>query len=110
MDSENDPGTTGRTVVLAEPRSFCAGVRRAIEIVEVALERFGPPIYVRNQIVHNHHVVRALEQRDVRFVSSTEEVPRGSVCVLSAHGVSPAIREAAAARDLRVIDATCPLV
>jgi len=97
-------------VVLAEPRSFCAGVRRAIEIVEVALERFGPPIYVRNQIVHNHHVVRALEQRDVRFVSSTEEVPRGSVCVLSAHGVSPAVREAAAARDLRVIDATCPLV
>jgi 4-hydroxy-3-methylbut-2-enyl diphosphate reductase len=111
MSSANDPGVSaGKTVVLAEPRSFCAGVRRAIEIVEVALERFGPPIYVRNQIVHNHHVVRALEQRDVRFVSSTEEVPHGSVCVLSAHGVSPAVREAAAARDLRVIDATCPLV
>jgi len=111
MDSANDPKTlTGKTVVLAEPRSFCAGVRRAIEIVEVALERFGPPIYVRNQIVHNHHVVRSLEQRDVRFVSSTDEVPPGSVCVLSAHGVSPAVRAAAAARDLRVIDATCPLV
>ncbi|MBP2327157.1 4-hydroxy-3-methylbut-2-enyl diphosphate reductase [Kibdelosporangium banguiense] len=111
MNSENDPGVPiGKTVVLAEPRSFCAGVRRAIGIVEAALERFGPPIYVRNQIVHNHHVVRALEQRDVHFVSSTEEVPRGAVCVLSAHGVSPAVREAAAARDLRVIDATCPLV
>ncbi|WNV88989.1 4-hydroxy-3-methylbut-2-enyl diphosphate reductase [Umezawaea sp. Da 62-37] len=97
-------------MVLAEPRSFCAGVRRAIDIVEMALERFGPPVYVRNQIVHNHHVVWALEQRDVRFVSSTDEVPRNAVCVLSAHGVSPAVREAAAARDLRVIDATCPLV
>ncbi|MET0132860.1 MAG: 4-hydroxy-3-methylbut-2-enyl diphosphate reductase [Kibdelosporangium sp.] len=101
---------TGKTVLLAEPRSFCAGVRRAIEIVEMALERFGPPIYVRNQIVHNQHVVHELEQRDVRFVNSTEEVPPGAVCVLSAHGVSPAVREAAAARDLRVIDATCPLV
>ncbi|TCO59786.1 4-hydroxy-3-methylbut-2-enyl diphosphate reductase [Actinocrispum wychmicini] len=110
MDSANEPGPAGKTVVLAEPRSFCAGVRRAIEIVEVALERFGPPIYVRNQIVHNQHVVRALEQRDVRFVSSTDEVPRGSVCVLSAHGTAPAVREAAEARDLRVIDATCPLV
>lgn len=111
MNSENDLGVTGgKTVVLAEPRSFCAGVRRAIGIVEAALDRFGPPVYVRNQIVHNQHVVRALEQRDVHFVSSTEEIPRGAVCVLSAHGVSPAVRAAAAARDLRVIDATCPLV
>ncbi|GAB3444327.1 4-hydroxy-3-methylbut-2-enyl diphosphate reductase [Actinophytocola sediminis] len=85
-------------------------MRRAIEIVEQALERFGPPIYVRNQIVHNQHVVRALEQRAVRFVSSTDEIPHGAVCVLSAHGVSPAVRAEAEARDLRVIDATCPLV
>jgi 4-hydroxy-3-methylbut-2-en-1-yl diphosphate reductase len=99
-----------KTVILAEPRSFCAGVRRAIDIVEAALERFGPPIYVRNQIVHNHHVVRALEQRDVHFVKSTDEVPPGAVCVFSAHGVSPAVRAAADSRELRVIDATCPLV
>lgn len=99
-----------KTVILAQPRSFCAGVRRAIDIVEAALERFGPPIYVRNQIVHNHHVVRALEQRDVHFVKSTDEVPPGAVCVFSAHGVSPAVRAAADSRGLRVIDATCPLV
>lgn len=103
-------GGPGGGVLLAEPRGFCAGVRRAIEIVEVALERFGPPVYVRKQIVHNHHVVRDLEERGARFVDSEAEVPPGSVCVFSAHGVSPAVRDAAADRDLRVIDATCPLV
>ncbi|QNP69351.1 4-hydroxy-3-methylbut-2-enyl diphosphate reductase [Streptomyces roseirectus] len=97
-------------MILAEPRSFCAGVQRAIDIVEAALERFGPPVYVRKQIVHNEHVVRDLETRGARFVDSEEEVPVGAVCVFSAHGVSPAVRRGAAGRDLRVIDATCPLV
>jgi 4-hydroxy-3-methylbut-2-enyl diphosphate reductase len=97
-------------VILAEPRGFCAGVRRAIAVVERALELYGPPVYVRKEIVHNHHVVRLLEQRGARFVDSEQAVPAGAVCVFSAHGVSPAVREAAAARGLRVIDATCPLV
>ncbi|WP_405765768.1 4-hydroxy-3-methylbut-2-enyl diphosphate reductase [Streptomyces sp. NBC_01538] len=97
-------------MVLAEPRSFCAGVQRAIDIVEAALERFGPPVYVRKQIVHNEHVVRDLETRGARFVDSEEEVPVGAVCVFSAHGVSPAVRQGAADRELQVIDATCPLV
>ncbi|MEW2118898.1 4-hydroxy-3-methylbut-2-enyl diphosphate reductase [Streptomyces sp. NPDC005474] len=97
-------------MVLAEPRSFCAGVQRAIDIVEAALERFGPPVYVRKQIVHNEHVVRDLEIRGARFVDSEEEVPVGAVCVFSAHGVSPAVRQGAADRELQVIDATCPLV
>ncbi|MEV6670580.1 4-hydroxy-3-methylbut-2-enyl diphosphate reductase [Streptomyces sp. NPDC051162] len=97
-------------MVLAEPSGFCAGVRRAVDIVEVALERFGPPVYVRKQIVHNHHVVQDLEERGARFVDSEAEVPYGAVCVFSAHGVSPAVRAAAEARALTVIDATCPLV
>ncbi|WP_435834987.1 4-hydroxy-3-methylbut-2-enyl diphosphate reductase [Streptomyces antibioticus] len=97
-------------MVLAEPRSFCAGVQRAIDIVEAALERFGPPVYVRKQIVHNEHVVRDLENRGARFVDSEDEVPVGAVCVFSAHGVSPAVRRGAADRELQVIDATCPLV
>ncbi|MFE2041603.1 4-hydroxy-3-methylbut-2-enyl diphosphate reductase [Streptomyces sp. NPDC059477] len=96
--------------MLAEPRSFCAGVRRAIDIVEVALERFGAPIYVRKQIVHNEHVVSDLEARGVRFVDSADMVPPGEVCVLSAHGVSPEVRQGAEERGLTVIDATCPLV
>ncbi|WP_149551475.1 4-hydroxy-3-methylbut-2-enyl diphosphate reductase [Streptomyces marokkonensis] len=102
----------GRTkkVILAEPRSFCAGVRRAISIIELALERHGTPLYVRKEIVHNHYVVRQLEQRGVRFVDSEEEVPEGAVCVFSAHGVSPQVRRNAQARRLDVIDATCPLV
>lgn len=97
-------------VILAEPRGFCAGVRRAIAVVEQALELYGPPVYVRKEIVHNHHVVRLLEQRGARFVDSEQAVPAGAVCVFSAHGVSPAVREGAAERSLRVIDATCPLV
>jgi 4-hydroxy-3-methylbut-2-en-1-yl diphosphate reductase len=99
-----------RRVVLAAPRSFCAGVERAIEIVERALDLRGPPVYVRKQIVHNVHVVRDLERRGAVFVDSVEDVPRGSTVVFSAHGVSPQVRDEAAARELHVIDATCPLV
>ncbi len=98
-------------VVLAAPRSFCAGVERAIEIVERALERFGPPVHVRRQIVHNIHVVRRLEAKGAVFVEELDDVPAGATVVLAAHGVSPAVRAAAAERnDLTVIDATCPLV
>jgi 4-hydroxy-3-methylbut-2-enyl diphosphate reductase len=97
-------------VILASPRGFCAGVDRAIEIAELALERFGPPVYVRHEIVHNRHVVEALRARGAVFVDDPAEVPPGSLLVFSAHGVSPAVRQAAADRGLRVIDATCPLV
>jgi 4-hydroxy-3-methylbut-2-enyl diphosphate reductase len=99
-----------RTVLLAGPRSFCAGVDRGLEIVEQALDRYGPPVYVRKQIVHNVHVVRDLEQRGAIFVDDVDEVPAGARLAFSAHGVSPQVRAKAAARDLRVIDATCPLV
>ena len=99
-----------KQVLLAEPRSFCAGVRRAVAIIDLALERHGAPIYVRKQIVHNHYVVRQFERRGVRFVDSEQEVPEGAVCVFSAHGVSPQVRHDAAARGLTVLDATCPLV
>jgi 4-hydroxy-3-methylbut-2-en-1-yl diphosphate reductase len=102
--------TGPRTVTLAEPRSFCAGVERAIDIVDRALDRYGAPVYVRRQIVHNAHVVRGLQSRGAVFVQEVEEIPRGAVTVLAAHGVSPAVRASAAARDLSVIDATCPLV
>jgi 4-hydroxy-3-methylbut-2-enyl diphosphate reductase len=95
---------------LAGPRSFCAGVERAIETVERALERFGPPVYVRKQIVHNSHVVNALEQRGAVFVDELAQVPVAATVVLSAHGVSPEVRADARRRDLRVVDATCPLV
>ncbi len=97
-------------VLLANPRGFCAGVDRAIEIVDLALERYGPPVYVRHEIVHNRHVVEALRAKGAVFVDDPGEVPSGSLLVFSAHGVSPAVRAAAQARDLRVIDATCPLV
>lgn len=99
-----------REVILASPRSFCAGVDRAIQIVERALERFGAPLYVRRQIVHNRCVVRALETRGAVFVDEVDDVPEGSTVVLAAHGVAPSVRRDAAARGLRVIDATCPLV
>jgi 4-hydroxy-3-methylbut-2-enyl diphosphate reductase len=97
-------------VVLAGPRSFCAGVERAIEIVERALARFGAPVYVRRQIVHNSHVVAGLAQAGAVFVQELDEVPEGATVVLSAHGVTPAVRADATARGLHVIDATCPLV
>jgi 4-hydroxy-3-methylbut-2-en-1-yl diphosphate reductase len=99
-----------RRVLLAGPRSFCAGVERAIEIVERMLDRQGPPIYVRKQIVHNTRVVAGLEQRGAVFVDELDEVPDGATVVFSAHGVSPAVREAATARGLTTVDATCPLV
>jgi len=99
-----------KKILLAEPRGFCAGVRRAINMVERALEIHGAPVYVRKEIVHNQHVVRVLEQKGVRFVDTTDEVPPGAVCVFSAHGVSPAVRSEAESRRLNVLDATCPLV
>jgi 4-hydroxy-3-methylbut-2-enyl diphosphate reductase len=99
-----------RTVLLAGPRSFCAGVERAIEIVERALEMRGAPVYVRKQIVHNTRVVSDLEQRGAVFVEELDEVPNGATVVFSAHGVSPAVRDDASGRGLSVIDATCPLV
>jgi (E)-4-hydroxy-3-methyl-but-2-enyl pyrophosphate reductase len=97
-------------VLLAAPRSFCAGVDRAIEIVERLLEQHGPPVYVRHQIVHNEHVVRRLEGLGAVFVDSEDDVPAGALCVLSAHGVVPAVRENCERRGLRVVDAVCPLV
>jgi 4-hydroxy-3-methylbut-2-en-1-yl diphosphate reductase len=99
-----------RRVLLAAPRSFCAGVDRAIEIVERLLEQHGPPIYVRHHIVHNDHVVRRLEGLGAVFVDDEEEVPQGAICVLSAHGVAPAVRDNCERRGLRVVDAVCPLV
>jgi 4-hydroxy-3-methylbut-2-enyl diphosphate reductase len=99
-----------KRVLLAAPRSFCAGVDRAIEIVERLIEQHGPPIYVRHHIVHNDHVVRRLESLGAVFVDDEEEVPQGAICVLSAHGVAPAVRENCERRGLRVVDAVCPLV
>jgi 4-hydroxy-3-methylbut-2-enyl diphosphate reductase len=97
-------------VLLAAPRGYCAGVDRAVETVERALVKFGAPIYVRKQIVHNLPVVRDLESKGAVFVEELEEVPSGATVILSAHGVAPVVYEQARARDLRVIDATCPLV
>ena len=97
-------------IVLASPRGFCAGVDRAIEIVEQALARFGAPVYVRHEIVHNRHVVDDLRAKGAIFIDDPADAPEGALLVFSAHGVSPAVRQAAAERGLRVIDATCPLV
>jgi 4-hydroxy-3-methylbut-2-enyl diphosphate reductase len=97
-------------VILAQPRGFCAGVERAIEIVERALAKFGPPIYVRHEIVHNRHVVEDLRQRGAVFVDELDEIPPGAMTVFSAHGVARRVEEVAADRRLPVIDATCPLV
>lgn len=97
-------------MLLAEPRGYCAGVDRAVETVEKSLEKHGAPIYVRKEIVHNRHVVETLREQGVVFVDETDEVPEGAVVVFSAHGVSPAVHESAAARNLHTIDATCPLV
>jgi 4-hydroxy-3-methylbut-2-enyl diphosphate reductase len=104
-----DPSAT-RRVLLASPRGYCAGVDRAVQTVERALELYGAPVYVRKQIVHNSHVVRGLEQRGAIFVDETDEVPAGAVVVFSAHGVAPTVHDEASARGLRTIDATCPLV
>ena len=97
-------------VLVAKPRGYCAGVDRAVITVEKALEIYGAPVYVRKQIVHNAHVVRTLEQRGAIFVDETEEVPVGATVVFSAHGVAPTVHQEAAARELKTIDATCPLV
>ena len=96
--------------ILAQPRGFCAGVDRAIGIVEHALERFGPPVYVRHEIVHNDHVVGRLREMGAIFVDEVDEVPDGAVLIFSAHGVSRAVRRQADGREMRVFDATCPLV
>src|ERR1700720_3288766 len=97
-------------VILAQPRGFCAGVERAIEIVERALKKFGPPIYVRHEIVHNRHVVEDLRQRGAIFVDELDQVPDGAMTIFSAHGVAKKVEQLAAERGLPVIDATCPLV
>jgi 4-hydroxy-3-methylbut-2-en-1-yl diphosphate reductase len=99
-----------KRVLLAAPRGYCAGVDRAVEAVEQALEQHGPPVYVRKQIVHNVHVVETLTERGAIFVEEADEVPEGAFVVFSAHGVSPAVRDQANGRGLRTIDATCPLV
>jgi 4-hydroxy-3-methylbut-2-enyl diphosphate reductase len=105
-----DMSESHRRILLAKPRGYCAGVDRAVQAVEMALERYGPPVYVRKQIVHNTHVVRELEGLGAVFVSETDEVPEGAVVVFSAHGIAPEVRQSAAERNLRAIDATCPLV
>jgi 4-hydroxy-3-methylbut-2-en-1-yl diphosphate reductase len=102
--------TFPKRVVLAAPRGFCAGVVRAIDVVDLALECVEPPLYVRREIVHNLHVVRGFEKRGVRFVEELDEVPDGATVVFSAHGIAPRVREEAQRRGLKVIDATCPLV
>ena len=99
-----------RTLLLLKPRGFCAGVVRAIDIVRIALEAFGPPIYVRKEIVHNRFVVEELQQKGAIFVDSVDEVPEGERVIYSAHGVSPEVRSRSKERKLRVVDATCPLV
>ena len=101
---------TQKKVLLAAPRGYCAGVDRAVITVEKALELYGAPVYVRKQIVHNKHVVSTLEARGAIFVDETDEVPEGKIVVFSAHGVSPAVHKSAAERNLKTIDATCPLV
>jgi len=98
------------TIFLAQPRGFCAGVSYAIEIVDLILDRYGPPVYVRHEIVHNRHVVERLRQRGARFMDDLAEVPPGALLVFSAHGVPPSVRKQAHKRGFRVIDATCPLV
>jgi 4-hydroxy-3-methylbut-2-enyl diphosphate reductase len=99
-----------KRILLAAPRGYCAGVDRAVETVERALDMYGPPVYVRKEIVHNKHVVEQLAERGAIFVEEETEVPEGALVVFSAHGVAPAVHDNAAARKLRTIDATCPLV
>jgi 4-hydroxy-3-methylbut-2-enyl diphosphate reductase len=101
---------TGKRVLLAKPRGYCAGVDRAVQTVEEALKLYGPPIYVRKEIVHNKHVVSTLQAQGAIFVEENEEVPEGSIVIFSAHGVAPEVYDQARSRNLRAIDATCPLV
>jgi 4-hydroxy-3-methylbut-2-en-1-yl diphosphate reductase len=108
--SSASSGVAGKRVLLAEPRGYCAGVDRAVETVERALEKHGAPVYVRHEIVHNRHVVDTLAKAGAIFVDETDEVPEGAIVVFSAHGVAPTVHTTAAERNLQVIDATCPLV
>ena len=111
LDADNMPSQTSeKTLLLLKPRGFCAGVVRAIDIVRIALDAFGPPIYVRKEIVHNRYLVEDLAAKGAIFVDSVAEVPNGERVIYSAHGVSPEVRDASERRGLRVIDATCPLV
>ncbi len=110
MASVGNPQRKPLRVLLAQPRGFCAGVERAIEIVERALALYGPPVYVRHEIVHNQRVVETLRTKGARFVKEVDQIPEGAVTVFSAHGVAEAVEHRAAARGLRTIDATCPLV
>src|SRR5215472_15648289 len=103
-------GGVERKIFLLKPRGFCAGVVRAIDVVKIALDLYGPPVYVRKEIVHNKHVVDELREAGAIFVEEVEEVPTGARAIFSAHGVSPGVRQEAKARLLKVIDATCPLV
>ena len=100
----------GKRVLLAAPRGYCAGVDRAVVTVQKALDLYGAPVYVRKQIVHNKHVVETLEKRGAIFVEETDEVPEGATVIFSAHGVSPSVHQSAQSRNLKTIDATCPLV
>src|ERR1700710_3306563 len=102
--------TTGKRVLLAEPRGYCAGVDRAVETVERAPEKHGAPVYVRHEIVHNRHVVDTLQKAGAVFVEETSEVPEGAIVVFSAHGVAPTVHVEAAERNLHTLDATSPLV
>src|ERR1700716_1507447 len=99
-----------KRVLLAKPRGYCAGVDSAVVTVEKALDTYGPPVYVRKEIVHNKHVVETLSERGAIFVDEADEVPEGALVVFSAHGASPAVRDQPRRRELRTIDATCPLV
>src|SRR6202158_5632965 len=110
INAATNPETAPRRLVRVRPRGFCAGVVRAVEIVEMALEAYGPPVYVHHEIVHNRYVVDQLRLRGAIFVELVEEVPEGAVLIFSAHGVPPTVRDQAAALKLRVVDATCPLV
>ena len=110
MSEAASPAVPAKRVLLAKPRGYCAGVDRAVQTVEQALDHYGAPVYVRKQIVHNLYVVRSLEARGAVFVEETDEVPEGSIVVFSAHGVAPTVHAEAAERNLRAIDATCPLV
>jgi len=110
VGSEMGTEYNGKVLLRVRPRGFCAGVVRAVDIVELALEAYGAPVYVHHEIVHNTYVVEQLRRRGAIFVESIEEVPHGAVLVFSAHGVPPAVREEAKSRSLKVIDATCPLV
>src|SRR6202167_6787198 len=110
MSNQTQTASEGKSLIRVRPRGFCAGVVRALDIVELALQAYGPPVYVHHEIVHNRYVVEQLRKNGAIFVETVEEVPLGSVLVFSAHGVPPTTREEARIRELRVIDATCPLV